>query len=166
MNLFKKSWYIIGLISTLLLISACKDEHAEIGQMAPTLAVITLDGKQITLQSFIGKPLLLTFWSQNCGMCIKELRHFAKLQKENGANLHILAINVDDQPEQLKKRLQQEDFPFIVGLDQMKITAERYNLIGTPTSYYVDRQGRILQKFEKIIPEPILSRLFKGDING
>lgn len=163
MYFLHKPWHFACLITTLLFTVGCKDEHAELGQVAPPIAVVTLDGTQLSLKEFSGKPLLLTFWSQNCGMCAKELYHFGELLEANGEALNILAVNVDNQPDQLKKFLAKESLPFVVGLDQMKITSERYNLIGTPTSYYIDEAGKIRAKFEKIIPDNTLEKIFKGE---
>ena len=44
--------------------------------------------------------------------------------------------------------------------DQMKITAERYQLVGTPTSFVVDPNGKVIYQFEGLLPEEELQRLF------
>jgi len=42
----------------------------------------------------------------------------------------------------------------------MKITAERYQLVGTPTSFVIDPSGKVIYKFEGLLPEEELQRLF------
>ncbi|RKW36785.1 MAG: TlpA family protein disulfide reductase, partial [Moraxella sp.] len=46
--------------------------------------------------------------------------------------------------------------------DQMKITAERYQLMGTPTSFVINPEGKIQAKYEGAIPSNDLDKLFKG----
>ncbi len=141
---------------------ACKDQHVVIGQDAPPVAVYDINGNQLTLAAFKGHPFLVNFWSQNCGMCIVELRKFAAFHDKYPQPLRILAVNIDGQSDKLKKFLAKENYPFSVGIDQMKITGGRYNLVGTPTTYYADKNGKIQAKFESIIPDEELEKLFKG----
>ena len=46
--------------------------------------------------------------------------------------------------------------------DQLKITAERYQLVGTPTSFVIDSDGKIQAKYEGAIPPAELDKLFAG----
>ena len=42
----------------------------------------------------------------------------------------------------------------------MRITAERYQLVGTPTAFVIGPQGKIRYKFEGLIPQNELLNLF------
>ncbi len=150
----------IALFCCVIGASACKEERAQIGRTAPPLAVFDVKGKQIHLADFNDKPILINFWSQNCGVCIVELRKFASLQKQYPNALRILAINIDGESNKLKQFVRKENYPFSVGIDQLKITGERYQLVGTPTTYYVDKNGKIRAKFESILADEVLKKLF------
>ncbi len=143
-------------------LSACQEEKARLGATAPPLALYSAKGEAITLEQFKGKPLLINFWSQSCGMCIVELRTFAQFQQKYPQKMQVLAINIDGGKGNLSKLLAKENFPFLIGIDQMNITAERFQLVGTPTTFYLDSTGKILQKFESMIPDETLESLFKG----
>lgn len=140
------------------LLVACQDQSAEIGKPAPPIAVYSLQDQPINLEK--GKPTLINFWSEFCGMCLVELRQFAKFDRQYPNRIRVIAINTDGDRGDLAKVLAKEKYPFAVGKDQLKITAGRYKLVGTPTSYFIDANGNVAQKFESIIPESTLEQLF------
>ncbi|QGM80507.1 TlpA family protein disulfide reductase [Otariodibacter oris] len=159
---------IFKIINTALLsvacitLVACKDEVATVGGSAPDLATFDLQGNPVSLQEKQGKPLLLTFWSGACGICVEELSEFQKLQSQYPDNLQILAINIDGESANTEELVTKRNLVLPVVKDQLNITAERYQLKGTPTSFIIDSNGKILNKYEGLIPEEELEVLFKG----
>lgn len=150
------------LLLSLFLLVGCKEETATFGEKAPPLAVYQLDDKALSLDDFQGKPLLINFWSRFCGVCIVELRELAKFHQKFPEHLQILAINTDGKSEALEKLLAEENFPFTVGIDQLKITGERYQVIGTPTSFYLDQNGILKAKHESLLTKQQLYSYFQG----
>ncbi|MCW9709540.1 TlpA family protein disulfide reductase [Avibacterium sp. 21-586] len=160
-HLYKKI-HLIGLLGTIIfLITSCKDQVANIGNQAPELAAFDLKGQKVELSQFAGKKLLLNFWSETCGICIVELKQFQQLAEIYPDNLQILAINTDGERGNTRKTVIKNELTLPIVKDQLNITSERYQLIGTPTSFLLDPTGKILYKFEGLIPEDNLLALFK-----
>ncbi|MGC7590109.1 TlpA family protein disulfide reductase [Bisgaard Taxon 46] len=146
---------------------SCKDESAEIGQPAPEIAAFDLQGNTVSLAQYKGKTTILNFWSETCGMCIAELKQFEQLMKQYPThNLHIIAINIDGEQAKTQDVVNKREITLPIVKDQLKITAERYKLIGTPSSFVIDPEGKILYKFESLIPDDFLHLLFQGQIKG
>lgn len=157
---------LVGILTLLFSLSACQDEKAEIGKQAPEIATFDLQGNKTNLSHWQGKPLLLTFWSGTCGMCIKELKQLEALKAEHPeSTLNIVAVNVDGEKAETNKLVAKQEIHLPVLKDQLKITTERYQVIGTPTSFFIDPTGKILYKFESSIPEQQLLSFFnyKGE---
>lgn len=140
---------------------SCKDEVAMVGQHAPDFAAYDLQGKPAQLNDWKGTRLLV-FWSETCGRCVAELKEFEKLAAANPNKVSLIAINVDGDKMDTKAVVAKRQLTLPVIKDQMKITAERYQLVGTPTSFVIDPQGNIQAKYEGQIPEADLEKLFKG----
>lgn len=132
---------------------SCKDEVAAIGQKAPNIAAYDLQGKEVKLDDWKGTRLL-TFWSETCGRCVAELKEFEKLAEANPNKVQLIAINVDGDKVDTKAVVAKRQLTLPVIKDQLKITAERYQLIGTPTSFVIhlkaifrlNMKGRFPQK--------------------
>lgn len=158
----------INLLLKPLLVSAvvfgsvsCKEETAAVGQPAPTIAAYDLQGKQADLSDWQGTRVL-TFWSETCGHCIAELKEFEQLVALHPNKVQLIAINVDGENMDTQSVVKKHQLTQPVIKDQMKITAERYQLVGTPTSFIIDKKGNIQAKFEGKIPQEELDKLFKG----
>jgi len=87
---------------------------------------------------------------------------FEKLAEENPGKVSLIAINVDGDKMDTKAIVAKRELHLPVIKDQMKITAERYQLMGTPTSFVISPEGNIQAKYEGAIPEDDLTKLFKG----
>jgi len=71
--------------------------HNEIGRQAPDFALQGAYGGEYRLDSFRGRPVLLVFWSTNCGICRHELPILDNLHDEAARNgVEIACVNVGD----------------------------------------------------------------------
>ncbi len=155
----KHRLYSMILSAVVFLLVSCKDENAVIGQQAPEIAAFDLQGNKVTLATWKNQNLLLTFWSESCGVCIAELKELEKTAQAYPDKLQLVAINVDGEKADTQAVVEKHRLTMPVIKDQIKITAERYRLNGTPTSFIIDKQGKILDKFEGLIPQEALAKL-------
>ncbi|MCG6962793.1 MAG: TlpA family protein disulfide reductase [Acidobacteria bacterium] len=67
----------------------------------PDIALFSLqDGQTIKLDTFRGRPVLLTFWASWCGPCREELPELQRMYNElAGKGFILAAINVDTIPQ-------------------------------------------------------------------
>lgn len=164
LNRLSHNLYAFFIIFTLVLaLVGCKEQVAVVGEQAPEIAAFDLQGNKVELSQWKGKKVLLTFWSGNCGMCVKELELFEqRIASTPSADVQIIAINIDGENADVEKILAKQGIELFVVKDQLKISAERYQVIGTPTSFVIDHMGKILYKFEGVIPETDLLSIFQG----
>ncbi len=154
------------LLVVLTGLSACKEQQVAIGAKAPALAAFDLKGQPVGLEQWQGKPVYLTFWSSDCGGCAADMQTLQKLTETYGDRVVVVAVNTDPQ--------QADITPFIAGLhisypvvrDQLGITKERYQVIGTPTSYLLSAQGTVLQAHQGLQGEPALAAMFQQAQGG
>src|SRR3954469_13826533 len=76
------------------------------GKSAPlNFTLKDMNGVDVKLANFKGKPIVLNFWATWCGPCRAEIPSLVELQKqyaEAGQDVVILGISVDDPVEKLK----------------------------------------------------------------
>lgn len=156
-----KTLFKLSLLAVVFGITACKEESAIIGQAAPEIAAYDLQGNSVKLEDWQGTRLL-TFWSETCGHCIMELKMFEKMADAHPNRVQLIAINVDGEKADTQAVVNKQKLALPVVKDQLKITAERYHLVGTPTTYVIDAKGNIIAKYEGKIPDADLEKLFKG----
>ncbi|MEN0628342.1 TlpA disulfide reductase family protein [Phytobacter ursingii] len=138
-------WLNGVVLLLLVLLSGCKEEKLAQGAPAPALAAFDLHGRDASLDSWKGKGVYLNFWSASCGGCLAEMDTLQTLSKQYGDNVVVVAVNTDPDSVDIRALLAKHQITYPVLRDQLNITQERYQVIGTPTSVMIDRQGRVLE---------------------
>lgn len=134
----------------LLLVSGCGGEAPKLadGDPAPTVVVETLAGERLDLPaSLAGKVVAVRFWADWCRFCEKEMKDLEPLYRrlsERGFTL--LAVNVGQERERVEHFVQRVGFSYPALLDPESQAARRYGVIALPTTFIVDRDGRIRGK--------------------
>jgi peroxiredoxin len=119
-----------------------------IGSKAPDFSLKDLSGKAVSLSSFKGKPVLLNFWATWCPYCRRERAHLNALYKEyQNKGLIILSVATDQSTAKVREYLKQIPAEFIVLSDSSGTAASLYSVGGLPTSYLINRDGIIKNRF-------------------
>ncbi|BDT24178.1 TlpA family protein disulfide reductase [Citrobacter freundii] len=153
-------WINVLTFAILVLISGCKEEKLVVGQQAPALATFDLQGGKAGLERWRGKAIYLNFWSAGCGGCLAEMDALEALSKKWGDNVVVVAVNTDPATVNIDDLLVKHQVSYPVLRDQLKISQERYQVIGTPTSVLIDRDGRVLELHQGMRKPPELDATF------
>lgn len=138
----------IALVLTAVTGSAYADEQftAADAKVAPLAdqSLLTLDGTPVSLNDLRGQVVLLDFWASWCGPCRESFPWMNSVQQRYGDDgLVIVGVNLDQDPAAARSFLQDVPAEFTILLDSQAQWPEAYGLFGMPSSYLIDRQGRI-----------------------
>ncbi|WP_038183714.1 TlpA family protein disulfide reductase [Vibrio rhizosphaerae] len=129
------------LMLALATLSGCKEQMLAVGEPAPDLAVMNTHEQQITLQQARGKPVVVEFWSSTCGACLVMMKAWQEYADAHPDKMQFIGVGIAPQPENLSAFAEQLGVTLPLGLDQLGITQERYQVVGTPTTFFIDRHG-------------------------
>ena len=104
-----------------------------------------LNGDTVRLSDFRGNVVLLNFWATWCYPCRTEMPSMnAVYQDYRGKEFVVLAIASDAQGKEVVSPFVEEyDLTFPVLLDPQDVVGRRLQISGIPTSYLLDKHGRI-----------------------
>jgi thiol-disulfide isomerase/thioredoxin len=113
---------------------------------APDFTLPDLDGEARSLAEFRGKVVMLNFWATWCPPCRREMPSMQRLyEKYRERGLVVVAVNQFEDPDlvfEFTGRLSLEPtFPIL--FDRESRVSEQYKVKGLPTTYLLDREGRI-----------------------
>jgi thiol-disulfide isomerase/thioredoxin len=133
---------------------------------APLFKLTSLDGKEVTLRDFAGKPVIINFWATWCAPCIKEMPELESFYfKKKGDGLELLMINLKESKDVVAEFVGQNNFTFKVLLDETGKTSEEFQVFGLPSTYFVDRKGVIVDRHMGSLTSEILYGGFKNILN-
>jgi thiol-disulfide isomerase/thioredoxin len=130
--------------------------------MFPNLTLATLDGGEVRMDAFRGRPVLLTFWASWCGPCRVELPELETLYGElAGTGFVVLTVNVDRSPEAARRFMAATK----VDLPIYRLPTSVLDALGIdslPTNVLIDPEGRaelVVRGYSRQMPDQIRQRV-------
>jgi len=108
------------------------------------------EGKEISFSDFQDKILLVNFWATWCAPCIKEMPSLDRLKKKINKNFDVIAVSVDRDGVKKVKDFFNENKITNLGkyFDTKNSLAKEMNLIGLPTSFFINKKGDLIGYFQ------------------
>jgi len=112
---------------------------------APDFSLQTPEGWTVTLSAFRGQVVLLNFWATWCPPCREEMPSIQRLHRKLAdQGLVVLAVDVDESHRLVAKFMKDFGLSFPALLDAGSEVSSRYGVRGLPTTWLVDRRGRLV----------------------
>jgi thiol-disulfide isomerase/thioredoxin len=143
------------------------------GAAAPEIKVKDLNDKDVTLEDYKGKVVLLNFWATWCEPCRVEIPWLIEMQdKYSTEGFTVLGIAMDEEGKEVvapfvaKERYDVHaqkrpmNYPIVVGNDGV---AEKFGgLLGYPTSVLISRDGKQIKRITGLISYDEISKAIEG----
>jgi thiol-disulfide isomerase/thioredoxin len=110
--------------------------------------VKTTDGKDLTLERFKGKVLLVDFWATWCPPCRAEVPNLVKAYEEyNKKGFEIIGISFDESREKFDEYIKENKMPwpqYFDGKGWQNEVGPTYGIQSIPTMYLLDKDGKVI----------------------
>ena len=119
---------------------------------APDFTLPDLNEVPQQLSKLKGKVVVVNYWASWCPPCIEEMPSMNTIyQRYKPQGLEILGINFQEDPEKITQFLEQVKVDFPVLFDRDGTVAHQWNVFSMPTSFLVDRHGRVRHSVSRSI---------------
>jgi peroxiredoxin len=137
---------LLGLLASLTSgLSACSPRKD-----APTFDYTLLDGRTAHSSALRGQVVLVNFWATTCAICVAEMPQLVETDRRFAARgLQTLAVSMQyDPPARVVRFAESRQLPFAVVIDNTGSIARSFGDVeATPTTFVIDRQGRIARRW-------------------
>lgn len=147
------------------LIPAAMEVGPQEGKLAPDFLLPALDGGEVRLSDLRGKAVVINLWATWCKPCRKEIPQLIDAYNTyRDRGLVILAINLQESTSVVRPFAKDFGMNFPILLDRRGSVADKYRLLGLPTTYFVDRQGVVRSVFTGPFVEKVQGTTVQGAI--
>lgn len=139
---------------------------------APTVTLNMLDGQSLPLSSFRGKVVLVNFWATWCEPCRAEIPELIQFQDKYGSKgFTVLGVAMDQEGKSVVApfvakpqwpvdgRNVAMNYPIVLGNDD--VATKFGGLLGTPTSFLISKDGKIVMKTIGVIDDQTVNQLIQ-----
>ncbi|ODS56216.1 MAG: hypothetical protein ABS36_07365 [Acidobacteria bacterium SCN 69-37] len=105
-----------------------------------------VEGQDVRLADFQGKPLIINFWATWCGPCKTEVPWFVEFtEKYRDQGLTIVGVSVDDQAEDIRRFADEYkvNYQMLVGLGRDDVAKAYDALMAIPVTWLIRRDGTV-----------------------
>ncbi len=115
-------------------------------QPAPEVDLTTLDGKPLKVSELRGQVVLLNFWATWCVPCRSEIPSLNAMQRDLSARgFKVLGVTTEDSADLVRDYQKDVKQEYTVALGDAGV-ANKYAVGVLPTTFIIDRQGRVRHK--------------------
>lgn len=154
--MFRRLSLFVRVLSGLSCLSPLPSALAlERGDSAPAFELPHLLRKteRLSISQYKGQVLLIDFWASWCAPCRESMPYLNALYRRSmGRGFTIIAVNIDDRPEQGQVFLAEFPVDYPVISDASGSLAKSFGVRAMPTAFLLDREGvvhRILEGFKR-----------------
>jgi peroxiredoxin len=154
------SFWLALLIGSLLLILGCSGNTTApiaIMEAAPDFNITLFDGGDFQLSAQKGKIVVINFFASWCVSCGKETPVIEIISHKYAPQTVVfLAIAVDDTEKKAKEFMKKMGMTIPAGLDKTGKIKEDYGIYGMPTTFFIDKNGKVSYSHAGVVTEGLL----------
>ena len=127
-----------------------------------------LGGKEINFSELLAqkRPVVLNFWAGLCPPCRAEMPDLQRFYDEFQDQVYLIGIDIGPftglgSRDEGRALLEELKVTYPAGATEDTSVVSKYEVLGMPTTVFIDSQGRIYEKWTGILNRDILVRVTK-----
>jgi len=123
-----------------------------------------LGGEKLEMAQLVGKPIVLNFWAGLCPPCRAEMPEFQRFYDESKNDVVLVGVDIGrfmglGSRNDAKNLLRELGITYPAGFTNDGSVVRKYQVLGMPTTVFIDAEGKIFEKWTGALNQQILERI-------
>ncbi|MFQ5995830.1 MAG: TlpA family protein disulfide reductase [Acidiferrobacterales bacterium] len=164
---------VCRLVISTLLVGSLFGAAVGAEESAPDLVITLFDKRndlgtsQLRLSDLRSRPIVLNFWAGRCPPCRVEMPEFQSFYEEFKSQVVVLGVDVGlftelGSHEDAKELVKELGITYPTGYSDDPEIMRRYNVFGMPTTFIIDKNGRIVRRWNGVLNRDKLVEITKS----
>lgn len=151
------------ILAALTLLALATTLNAQVGKPAPAFSLEDRNGRTVSLESLKGKVIVLNFWATWCPPCRAEIPAFKNAyDKYMSKGVEIVGVSLDQKGwDVIRPFLEKHKIDYPVVLGGAEIARAYGNIRSIPTTFIIDRKGKVVDSHVGAMTEETLVKSFE-----
>ena len=132
-------------------------DEGEVANPAPDFTMLDLDGNEVLLSDFFGRPIVLSFWTTTCPACVVSIPPIQQLYDDMGQEVQVLMVNLQQPIDTVENFMTDNMYNFPVYIDTRE-GATRYEVQFIPTTFFIDARGDLVYSHVGAVYDELIAR--------
>ncbi len=125
-----------------------------VGKPASMFVLPGIGDVDVALADYIGKPIVINFWSSWCPPCAQEAPVLEDAWRRHaGDGVQFIGVDIQDADEDAAAYVAEYDVTYPNGMDRDGRVTVDYGVIGLPVTFFVNRAGIVERRWVGAIGE-------------
>jgi thiol-disulfide isomerase/thioredoxin len=143
---FARSLVAMALVATAL--ASTSVQAAEVSEWragaTPPLVLRDLDGREVRLDAYRGRTVVVNFWATWCAPCVAEMPSIMLLREKYAKQgLDVIGVNLQENAARIRPFLAQHEIDFTVVRDHDGSARDAWRVSVYPTSFVIGPDQKI-----------------------
>ena len=125
------------------------EDDIDVGDQAPNFEAKQVNGnndtKDIVLEDFAGKGIIVNFWDSNSDLSKEGLSFFESLYNEYKDDIEVIAVNGDEEDVDLEDLIDEKDLSYPIVRDADHNILDLYDRTVFPSTFFIDKDGKVTE---------------------
>lgn len=128
-----------------------------VGRPAPDLTVRTLDGREVHLSHYRGRPVVLNFWASWCAPCRQEQGPLEDAAQRWQGTVQFVGVDFKDSQQAALAYQRSARYPYPIG-PAVGGVPPAYGVTAPPETFFIDSQGVVVARFTGPMDKDTIAR--------
>ena len=158
----------VALLATRKPASTDSTGAAVVGELAPSLTGVGLDGAPFDLDKQRGQWVLVNFFATWCPPCVQEQPELVKFAADHAGTAQVVSVAYGDTPDRVRSFFAKSggDWPVLTDAATSEAASLDYGVVKLPESFLVNPEGKVVAKLNGGTTAAQLDDLIAGRTGG